>query len=127
MASGRMLARMSEPLSVFFNPDCSKSRALRRLFHERGIVAEYIHYLEHPPTRPDLERLLRRLGTDDPRMLIRTGEPLYTTLGLADASSERVLDVLQQHPSLLERPIVVRGERAIVARPPERALELFVE
>ena len=116
---------MADALSVYFNPDCSTSRAVRALFHERGIVAEYIHYLEHPPTRLQLAQLVRRLGTDDPRVLVRSGEPLYATLGLSHANRERLLDALAQHPSLLERPIVVLGERAVIARPPEKALELF--
>lgn len=116
---------MTQPLSVYFNPDCSKSRAVRDLLHQRGIVAEYIHYLEHEPTRTQLELLLRRLGTTDARVLVRTGDPLYASLGLASADSDRLLDVLAQHASLLERPIVVRGEHAVIARPPEKALELF--
>ena len=116
---------MSEALSVYFNPACSKSRALRELLHERGIVAEYIDYLEHPPTRPQLELLLERLGTTDARVLVRTGDALYAELGLADVDSSHLLDALAQHPSLLERPIVVLGERAVIARPPDKALALL--
>lgn len=116
---------MKEALSIYYNPACSKSRALRELLHERGIVAEYIDYLAHPPTRPQLELLLERLGTSDPRVLVRTGDALYAKLDLAKADAARLLDALAQHASLLERPIAVLGARAVIARPPEKALELF--
>ena len=116
---------MREALSVYYNPGCSKSRALRELLHARGIVAEYIDYLARPPTRPQLELLLERLGTSDPRVLMRTGDALYAKLGLAQAEPARLLDALAQHPSLLERPIAVLGAHAVIARPPEKVLELL--
>ena len=67
--------------------------------------------------------MLAKLGTQDPRALIRTGEPEYA--GLEHASRDALLDALTRHPALIERPVVVRGDRAVVARPPERVLELL--
>jgi arsenate reductase len=65
------------------------------------------------------------LGIDDPRAMMRTGEGVYTELGLADADRDGLINAMVAHPILIERPIIIRGERAVVARPPERLLELF--
>ena len=116
---------MSGTASVFFNPRCSKCRTARGLLEERGIAAELIEYLDDPPTRTELERVLRLLGTDDPRAIIRTGEDRYQELGLDDADRETLLEALVANPVLIERPIVVVGDRAVVARPPERLLDLL--
>jgi arsenate reductase (glutaredoxin) len=112
-------------LTVWYNPDCSKCRTAHGLLAERGVEADYVRYLDAAPSRADLERVLALLGTDDPRAIIRTGEPLYAELGLAGADRSALLDALAAHPVLIERPIAIRGERAVVARPPERILELL--
>jgi arsenate reductase len=109
--------------TIWANPRCSKSRGAEQLLAERGITPSRVLYLDAPPTRAQLEDVLRRLGTDDPRALMRTGEPEYA--GLEDADRDQLLDALAQHPQLIERPVVVRGDRAVVARPPERLLELL--
>ena len=116
---------MDADVSVFFNPKCSKCRTARGLLEERGIQAELVEYLDDPPTRVELERILRLLGTDDPRAITRTGEGRYRELGLDGADRETLLDALVANPVLIERPIVVVGDRAVVARPPERLLELL--
>lgn len=87
--------------------------------------ADYFHYLEQAPSRLDVERVMRLLGIDDPRAMMRTGEEVYAELGLADADRDSLIDAMVAYPILIERPIVIRGERAVVARPPERLLELF--
>ena len=87
--------------------------------------AECFHYLEQAPSRLDVERVMRLLGIDDPRAMMRTGEEVYAELGLADADRDSLIDAMVAYPILIERPIVIRGERAVVARPPERLLELF--
>ena len=114
-----------EDVTVFFNPRCSKCRTVSGLLEERGIDAELIEYLQRPPTRADLERVLRLLGTDDPRSITRTGEDRYRELGLDGADRDALLDALVANPVLIERPIVVVGDRAVIARPPERLLELL--
>jgi arsenate reductase len=116
---------MSDDITVWANDRCSKSRGAEAILKERGVDYVRIPYLEEAPTRAELERVLRLLGTDDPRVLIRDGEPEYAELGLADASDDDLLDALATHPSLLQRPVIIRGDRAVVARPAEKVLELL--
>ncbi|MBC8329659.1 MAG: arsenate reductase (glutaredoxin) [Planctomycetes bacterium] len=115
---------MSDTL-VWFNPSCSKCRAVRELLEGRGIEAEYREYLDLPPNRQELDQLRAALGLDDPAPMLRRGDSAYAELGLEGAAPGRLLDAIVAHPALLERPVVVRGGRAVIARPPERALELF--
>jgi arsenate reductase len=110
---------------VWHNPRCSKSRGALELLAERGIEPEVVRYLDVAPTRPELEDVLRKLGTDDPRAIVRTGEARYKELGLADADRDTLLDALAANPILIERPIVVLGDRAVVGRPPEKVLDLL--
>jgi arsenate reductase len=117
---------MSEPsVTVWHNPRCSKSRGALALLAERGIDPDVVRYLDVAPGRAELVDVLRRLGTDDPMTIVRTGEARYRELGLAGADRDTLLDALVANPILIERPIVLVGERAVVARPPERALELL--
>jgi arsenate reductase len=110
---------------VLFNPGCSKCRGARELLSERGVDAEYVEYLKTAPTRDDLQRYMTLLGIDDPRQMMRTGESVYSELGLADAESDQLLQAITEHPILLERPIVIVGDRAVIARPPEKLLDLL--
>jgi arsenate reductase (glutaredoxin) len=119
------LLAVTERVTVWTNPRCSKSRSAEALLAERGVQVERVLYLDTPPDRAELEQVLRLLGTDDPRVLVRTGEPDYAELGLAGADRDRLLDALAAHPRLIERPVVIAGGRAVVARPPERLLELL--
>lgn len=112
-------------MQLYVNPACSKSRAAVELLDERGVNAEHVHYLDNPPTLEVLEKLMDRLGIDDPRHIMRTSEPSYVELGLAEASRDALLAAITEHAILLERPIFVCGDRAVVARPPERLLELL--
>jgi arsenate reductase len=111
--------------SVFFNPDCSNCRTAQAILQERGVEADYIRYLDDAPSRADLESVLVKLGTDDPRDIIRAKEPVYAELGLDSADRDQLLDAMAAHPILIERPIVIHGDRAVVARPPTRLLELL--
>ena len=112
-------------LILLHNPRCSKSRAAKALLEERGARFELRLYLEAPLSRLELAELRRRL--DRPaREWVRSGEPAYAASGLAADSDDRaVLDAIAKHPELLERPILVRGERAVVGRPPEQILALL--
>jgi arsenate reductase len=117
---------MSEPtVTIWHNPRCSKSRGALALLAKRGVQPDVVRYLEDAPTRAELVDVLRRLGTDDPRAIMRTGEARYRELGLAGADRDTLLDALAANPILIERPILLLGERAVVARPAERALELL--
>ena len=111
--------------SVFFNPACSNCRTATSILEERGVDADYIRYLETAPSRADLEDVLAKLGTDDPRDIVRTKEPVYAELGLETADRDQLLDAMVANPILIQRPIVIHGDRAVVARPPERLLELL--
>ncbi|NMI01279.1 arsenate reductase (glutaredoxin) [Pseudonocardia acidicola] len=111
--------------TIWHNPRCSKSRGALALLGEHGVDADVVRYLDDAPDRARLEDVLRRLGTDDPRVITRTGEAGYRELGLADADRDTLLDALAANPILIERPIVLIGDRAVVARPPERLLELL--
>lgn len=84
-----------------------------------------MRYLDDTPTRDEIERVLGLLGTGDPRAMMRTGEAIYKELGLAGADRDALLDAMAAHPILIERPIVIKGDRAVVARPPEKLLELL--
>ena len=117
---------MSDETTVWFNPSCSKCRGARDLLAEQGVDASFVHYLEETPSRAELERVLGLLGFDDPRQMMRTGESVYRELGLAEVEDRgALLDAMVEHPILIERPIVIRGDRAVIGRPPERLLELL--
>src|SRR5690348_5455761 len=107
-------------LRIYHNARCSKSRSACALVAEAGMGAEIVNYLETPPTRTELEDLLRKLGMK-PSELIRRGEAVFVEqYGGRDLSEAEAFEALLAHPILMERPIVVRGDRAVVARPPER-------
>jgi arsenate reductase len=110
---------------LYVNDDCSKCRTALAILDERGVAAEHVRYLEEPPTIADLERLMTMLAIDDPRQMMRTGEPVYAELGLDDATAGQLLEAVTTHPILLERPIFVVGDRAVIARPAERLLDLL--
>jgi arsenate reductase len=110
---------------LLHNPRCSKSRAVRALLQERGVSFQERCYLEDPLSRQELQELVTRLGRP-PREWVRKGESAYAEAGLGPRSDdEALLDAMAAHPILMERPIVVRGSRAVVGRPPEGVLTLF--
>lgn len=110
---------------LLHNPRCSKSRAARALLEARGVAFRERRYLEEPLGREELEVLQRCLGRPI-REWIRSGESAYAEAGLGpDASETALRDAVAAHPILMERPIAVRGARAVVGRPPERVLELL--
>ena len=112
-------------VTVWFNPNCSKCRTVQGILADKGVEADYVRYLEQTPSRAEIEAVLGMLGTDDPRSIMRTGEPVYGELGLAGAERDALLDAMVAHPILIERPIVIRGDRAVVGRPPENVLDLL--
>lgn len=113
-------------VQIWHNPQCSKSRQALELLRKRGLDPEVFEYLETPPTADDLDTLLGILGVDA-RALLRTKEAAYEELGLAHAhvTRDELLEAMAKHPILIERPIVIRGEHAVIARPPEKALEIL--
>ena len=117
---------MSEPdVCVWFNPGCSKCRGARDLLDGRGVDAQYLRYLDDRPSADDIRRVMGQLGIDDPRLMMRTAEAAYRDLGLAGRHGDELLAAMVEHPILIERPIVIRGDRAVIARPPEKLLDLL--
>ena len=116
---------MSE-FTLYHNPRCSKSRAAVALLEEHGRSFDTVLYLETPPSAEVLRALLSKLGLTA-RQLLRTGEDEYAELGLSDStlSEETLIDAMAKHPRLIERPIVVAADRAVIGRPTERILELL--
>lgn len=112
--------------TIYHNPRCSKSRQALALLEAEGIEPEVIQYLKTPPTQLQLQALLKALKLQ-PRALLRSKEPEYKTLGLHDPAlqDQQILDAIVQHPKLLERPIVVKGKKAVIGRPPENVLTLL--
>ncbi len=112
-------------ITLLHNPRCSKSRAARDLLAERGVRFRERHYLEEPLTRAELDALAKRLG-QPARAWVRRGESVWAECGLSDEPRDAdILDAIAAHPILMERPIAIRGERAVVGRPPQRVLELL--
>lgn len=113
-------------IRILHNPACSKSRRALELLAERGVESEVVEYLRTPPDRETLEHLLGVLDVT-PTELVRR-DKRFAELGLGDAdcaSAAQVVELLLAHPELMERPVVVRGDHAVLARPPERLLDLL--
>lgn len=113
-------------LTLYHNPRCSKSRGALELLQARGLEPQVVRYLETPPNADELKTLLGQLGLNA-RALLRTGEDEYKALGLDDTSltEQQLIEAMAEHPKLIERPILVVGERAVIGRPPEKILELL--
>ena len=112
-------------LVLLHNPRCSKSRAARALLEERGVDFEERRYLEEALDRGELDELRQRLGRPAGEW-VRSGEAAYGEAALGPDSVEAdLLDAMAAHPVLIERPILVRGRRAVVGRPPEEILALL--
>ena len=114
--------------SIYHNPNCSKSRAALALLEENDVSPQIIYYLDTPPTAEELKALLQKLHRGI-RDILRRSEPEFEEYDLDDEtlSDEIVFDIVCQHPQLIERPIVVKGDRAVIGRPPENVLQLLEE
>jgi arsenate reductase (glutaredoxin) len=113
-----------DTLVLLHNPRCSKSRAAHALLSERGVAFVERRYLEDPLSRDELAVLRERLARPAAEW-VRRGEAEYATAGLdASSSDAAILDAMARHPILVERPILVRGARAVIGRPPENVLTL---
>ncbi len=121
-----MARKKADEIVIYHNPRCAKSREALKLLRERGVEPRIVEYLKEPPSQAELDRLLRLLGLE-PRALMRRREKVYKELGLDDPGLKRrdLVRAMHEHPILIERPIAVRGDRAVLGRPPERVLELL--
>ncbi|MHB9118849.1 MAG: arsenate reductase (glutaredoxin) [Burkholderiales bacterium] len=111
---------------IYHNPRCSKSRATLDLLQEKGVQPEVRLYLDHPPSRAELEQVLAQLGITATQLL-RTGEDIYKELAAAHGEPDNAtaLDWMAAHPKLIERPIVIHNGRARLGRPPEQVLDIL--
>jgi arsenate reductase len=111
---------------IWHNPRCSKSRATLALLEERGIEPDILHYLDNPPSTDDIACVLEMLGRQ-PRELMRTGEDAYRDQDLGDASlsDSALIEAMAATPKLIERPVVINGDKAAVGRPPESVLDIL--
>lgn len=114
-------------ITIYHNARCSKSRDTLALLKAKGIEPAVVAYLDTPPDAATLRGLLAKLGLADARALLRKGEAEYKELGLADPAlgQEALIAAMVAHPKLIERPIVVNGDKAALGRPPENVLAIL--
>lgn len=111
--------------TIWHNPRCSKSRAALDLLEAApGVEVEVIEYLKSSPKRDEIAALLSKAGLA-PREALRKGEAIIKEIGLDTGDDAAILDAMAQHPILIERAIVITDKGAVIARPPERALEVI--
>ena len=113
-------------LTLYHNPRCSKSRGALELLEARGLTPTVVRYLETPLSAAQLRALLAKLNIIA-RQLLRIGEDEYKALNLADSglTDAQLIDAMAAHPKLIERPILVAGDKAVIGRPPEKVLEIL--
>ena len=112
--------------TLFHNPRCSKSRQTLALLEDNGIQPAIVKYLDDTPDAATLKTLVKKLGLPSAHDLVRNKEADYKTAGLsAESSDDEVIAAMVQYPKLIERPILVRGNKAVLGRPPENALNLL--
>jgi arsenate reductase len=126
LTSARALGQVIMKVKIYHNPRCSKSRETLQLLKDRGIEPEIIEYLKTPPSTQELEEILQKLKLA-PRELMRKKEAAYLESGLDDQALDRqtLINGMVEHPVLIERPIVVAGDKAAIGRPPEAVLSIL--
>lgn len=115
----------STVLTLYHNPRCSKSRSALAILEGKGIQPAIVEYLKTPPNKEELRAIMKKLDMK-PEQIVRKGEDVYKQkVAGKNLTDEQWLDALAQNPILIERPIVVKGDRAVLGRPPEKVLELI--
>jgi arsenate reductase len=117
---------MSDKIKVFQKPTCSKCRTTLGILRNRGVDFDSVNYYETPISAEELRSLVAKLGIS-PRDLLRKGEQVYRDLklGQRDLSDDELIQLMIENPDLIQRPIVVRGDKAVLGRPPENVEELL--
>lgn len=111
--------------TIWHNPRCSKSRQTMGILEENGIEPDVIKYLDEIQSVEAIKEVLKKLNLSA-RELMRTKEDVYKSLGLKDEmDEEKLIKAMAENPKLIERPIVIKGDKAVLGRPPEKVLELF--
>ncbi|WP_193555806.1 arsenate reductase (glutaredoxin) [Hwanghaeella grinnelliae] len=112
-------------VTIYHNPRCSKSRQTLTLLQDKGIEPEIVEYLKTPPGADEIADVLKKLGIEA-RALMRTKETVYKELGLSQVDDEKALiKAMAENPVLIERPVVIKGSKAAIGRPPEQVLEIL--
>jgi arsenate reductase len=116
----------SEKLTIYHNPCCSKSRETLQILEQHNTQFQVIEYLDTPPSKSDIRQIVKKLGVA-PIDLLRTAEKAYIEARYqADLmSDEEIIEAIATHPSLLQRPIVICGKKAIIGRPPIKVLDII--
>ena len=111
---------------IYHNPRCSKSRQTLEILNQQDVSTEVVLYLENPPSPEEVASILQKLGLD-PRDVIRKGEEEYKLLNLKDQSltKNELITFMSENPKLIERPIVIKGDKAVIGRPPENVLSII--
>jgi arsenate reductase len=114
------------PVTIWHNPRCATSRRVLQMIRNKGIEPHVVEYLKTPPSVKEIKAVLAKLKLDA-RGLLRRKEPAYRSEGLDDekVSEAAVLRAMTDNPVLIERPVVLAGRRAVLARPPERVFEVI--
>ena len=112
--------------TIYHNPRCSKSRQTLEILRSKGVEPEIMLYLETPLDKPTLVGLLKKLALSAAQLVRRSEQDFKdNNLGASDVTEQQLIDAMLKYPKLIERPIVVVGDRAILGRPPENVLELL--
>ena len=113
-----------EKITVYEKPTCTTCRKVVNILKEKGIEFEDINYYINPFTKEQLQKLLKKMDMK-PGELLRKNEQAYKQLDIKELSEEQILDLMLANNDLIQRPIVEKGNKAILARPPEKIYELF--
>src|SRR6267378_4716298 len=118
---------MSDNITVYEKPTCTKCREMDRFLRESGVDFSKINYYLEPLTEKKLRELIKKMDIK-PRELLRSSESIYRALGLGkkDFSDDEIIALMVQHPDLIQRPIVERGDRAVLGRPTENVKALLL-
>lgn len=114
-------------ITIWHNARCGKSRDSKNLLDEMGVEFEVFEYLKNEFTADDIKEIMKKLGISDIREMLRTKEKEYKELNIQDEakSQDEIIDLVVQNPKLVERPIVIKGDRAVIGRPIENVKELL--
>ena len=117
---------MSDNLVIYEKPTCTKCREMNRFLHDNGVDFSKVNYYIEPLTRKKLTELLGKMKLT-PRDILRTSEPIYRELGLGkgEFTDDKIISLMIKHPDLIQRPIVERGNRAVLGRPTENVKSLL--
>jgi arsenate reductase len=116
---------MSKPIQVYHNPRCSKSRMALEFLSKQGIDnVQILEYMKNPMTQTELKTVLKKLNMHADE-LVRKKEKNYKELGLENSSENELIKNMIEHPNLMERPIIINGNKAVVGRPTEKILDVL--